>query len=56
MNDSFTVFEAKADQKLFGYFRAHGFAVLKDSLTSDEVMHFVQLYDKDRKEFGPPNC
>lgn len=56
MNGSFTVFEAKTDQKLFDYFRAHGFAVLKDALTSVEVMHFVQLYDKDRKEFGPPNC
>ena len=30
--------------------------VLEDALTSDEVMHFVQLYDDDREKFGPPNC
>ena len=34
MNDSFTVFEAKTDQKLFDYFRAHGFAVLRTCLKS----------------------
>ena len=56
MDGSVTVFEAKIAQKLFDYFRTHGFVVLKNALTSDEVMHFVQLYDNDRKEFGPPNC
>lgn len=41
LNGSFSVFEAKTSQKLFEYFRTHGYVALGDALTSDEVMHFV---------------
>ncbi len=56
LNSSYPVFEAKISPKLFEYFRTHGYVVLADALTSDEVMHFVRLYDNDREKFGPPNC
>ena len=56
LNSSYPVFAAEISQKHFEYFRTHGYVVLKDVLTSDEVAHFVRLYDNDREKFGPPNC
>lgn len=50
------MFEAEISQEHFEYFRTHGYVVLKDALTSDELTHFLRLYDIDREKFGPPNC
>ena len=56
LNSSYPVFEAEISQGHFEYFRTHGYVVLKDALTSDELTHFLRLYDIDREKFGPPNC
>ena len=56
LSSSPLMFEASINQKLFEYFHTHGYVALKDALTPNEVMYFVQLYDNDREKFGPPNC
>ena len=50
------MFEPNINRKLYEYFRAHGYVVLKNALTPNEVGYFLQLYDNDWKNFGPPNC
>ena len=43
-------------QALLPHFREHGYVILKDALTLDEVTHFLEIYDRDREQFGSPNC
>ena len=43
-------------QALLPTFRENGYVILKDTLTPDEVTYFCEIYDRDRKEFGHPNC
>ena len=56
LTDNRSMFETNKTQRLFEYFRTHGYVVLKDALTPNEVAYFTQLFDNDRAEFGPPNC
>ena len=38
------------------HFREHGYVILKDAFTPDEVTYFREIYDRDREQFGSPNC
>jgi hypothetical protein len=38
------------------HFRKNGYVILENALTPDEVVHYTELFDRDRREFGHPNC
>jgi hypothetical protein len=41
---------------IFQHFHQNGYVVLEDALTPDEVEYFVEIYNRDRREFGHPKC
>lgn len=40
------------DQTDYTYFQDHGYLVLGRVLSDDEVARFVEMYDRDRREYG----
>ena len=41
-------------QTLLPHFRQHGYVILKDTLTPDEVIYFREIYDRDREAVWQP--